>query len=60
MLVGLWQQNNSYCIQILSLAGGQFPPALYRGGKALKLSTLHYSESFPGWSVIKLGVLLPD
>ena len=29
--------------------GEQFPPALYQGGKALKLSTLHSLESFPGW-----------
>ena len=30
--------------------GGQFPPALYQGGKALKRSTLHPTpKSFPGW-----------
>ena len=39
----------SFSLQVEAppLGGGQLPPALYRGGKALNLSTIHPSKSFP-------------
>ena len=43
-------QSQFLCSPALWSIWGEFSPALHWGGKAFKLSTFHWSESFPGWS----------